>query len=39
MQLILPERLWAAAGLAAVMAMVAYGVLSALEVRLERRFR
>lgn len=39
MQLILPERLWAAAGLAAVMAMVAYGVLSALEVLLERRFR
>lgn len=39
MQLIMPERLWAAAGLAAVMAMAAYGLLNALEVRLEGRFR
>jgi ABC-type nitrate/sulfonate/bicarbonate transport system permease component len=39
MQLFLPERLWAAAGLAALMAMFAYGVLGALQYRFERRFR
>jgi ABC-type nitrate/sulfonate/bicarbonate transport system permease component len=39
MQLFLPERLWAAAGLAALIAMIAYGVLGALEHRVERRFR
>lgn len=39
MQLFLPARLWAAAGLAALAAMAAYGLLDVLEVRLERRYR
>jgi NitT/TauT family transport system permease protein len=39
MQLIMPERLWAAAGLAALIAIAAYGLLHALEVRFERRYR
>ena len=38
-QLFLPERLWAAAGLAALMAMVAYGALGVLQYRVEKRFR
>jgi len=37
--LFLPERLWAAAGLAALMAMIAYGVLAAIQYRVEARFR
>lgn len=39
MQLFLPQRLWAAAGLAALLAMVAYGVLGAIQYRVERRYR
>ena len=37
--LFLPERLWAAAGLAALAAMIAYGGFSVLQYRLESRFR
>ena len=37
--LFLPERLWAAAGVAALMAMIAYGVLAAIQYRVEPRFR
>ena len=37
--LFLPERLWAAAGIAALMAMVAYGALAAVQYRVEARFR
>ncbi len=37
--LFLPERLWAAAGLAALMAMLAYAVLAAIQYRVEPRFR
>lgn len=39
MQLFLPQRLWAAAGLAALMAMIAYGVLSVIQHRVEQRYR
>jgi len=39
MQLLRPERLWAAAGLAALTAMFAYAVLNYLQYRVERRFR
>jgi ABC-type nitrate/sulfonate/bicarbonate transport system permease component len=39
MQLFLPERLWAAAGLAALMAMVAYGAFGVLQYRVEKRFK
>ena len=39
MQLFLPERLWAAAGLAALMAMIIYGALGAVQYRVEKRFR
>lgn len=39
MQNLRPERLWAAAGLAALMAMLAYAVLNYLEYRVELRFR
>jgi len=39
MQLLRPERLWAAAGLAALLAMVAYGILTVVEHSVERRYR
>lgn len=39
MQLFLPERLWAAAGLAALLAMTAYGVLGTIQYRVESRYR